>query len=170
MKFGLLSLVSLSLIHQAYAGGLVVHEWGTFTSVQGSNGENVAGLEYEEEALPRFVHNREPLIEKLADALGGAEGPFGCPVGCFQCCKGMCCGDLLSRSGKQRMVTDGPFAETKEQLLGFFVIDVADLDEALAVAKELHAANPTSVYELRPIALYAPEDRADAPKARVKVY
>ena len=70
----------------------------------------------------------------------------------------------------QDMVIDGPFAETKEQLLGFFVIDVADLDEALAVAKELHAANPSSVYELRPIALYAPEERADAPKARVKVY
>ena len=71
---------------------------------------------------------------------------------------------------RSNLVIDGPFAETKEQLLGFFVIDVADLDEALAIAKELHAANPTSVYELRPIALYAPEERADAPKARVKAY
>ena len=70
----------------------------------------------------------------------------------------------------QDIVIDGPFAETKEQLLGFFVIDVADLEEALAVAKELHAANPSSVYELRPIALYAPEERTNAPKARVKAY
>jgi hypothetical protein len=70
----------------------------------------------------------------------------------------------------QDMVIDGPFAETKEQLLGFYVIDVADLDAALGVAKELHAANPSSVYEIRPIALYAPDERADAPKARVKVY
>jgi hypothetical protein len=70
----------------------------------------------------------------------------------------------------QDMVIDGPFAETKEQLLGFYVIDVADLDEALAVAKELHAANASSVYEIRPIALYAPEERTNAPKARVKVY
>ena len=68
------------------------------------------------------------------------------------------------------MVIDGPFAETKEQLLGFYVIDVADLDAALTVARELHAANPSSVYEIRPIALYAPDERANAPKARVKVY
>jgi hypothetical protein len=70
----------------------------------------------------------------------------------------------------QDMVIDGPFAETKEQLLGFYVIDVADLDAALTVARELHAASPSSVYEIRPIALYAPDERANAPKARVKVY
>jgi hypothetical protein len=68
------------------------------------------------------------------------------------------------------MVIDGPFAETKEQLLGFYVIDVPDLDAALEVAKELSEANPTSVYEIRPIALYVPEARANAPKDMVKVY
>jgi hypothetical protein len=68
------------------------------------------------------------------------------------------------------MVIDGPFAETKEQLLGFYVIDVPDLDAALAVARELSAANPTSVYEIRPVALYVPEARANAPKDRVKAY
>ncbi|HKU55050.1 MAG TPA: YciI family protein, partial [Rhizomicrobium sp.] len=61
------------------------------------------------------------------------------------------------------IVIDGPFAETKEQLLGFYVIDVENLDAALAVAKELSAANPTSVYEIRPIALYVPEARPNAP-------
>lgn len=68
------------------------------------------------------------------------------------------------------MVIDGPFAETKEQLLGFYVIDVPDLDAALAVARELSAANPTSTYEIRPVALYVPEARANAPKDRVKAY
>src|ERR1043165_3182118 len=68
------------------------------------------------------------------------------------------------------MVIDGPFAETKEQLLGFYVIDVENLDAALAVAKELSAANPTSVYEVRPIALYVPEARPNAPKETVKAY
>jgi hypothetical protein len=68
------------------------------------------------------------------------------------------------------MVIDGPFAETKEQLLGFYVIDVPDLDGALAVAHELSAANPTSVYEIRPVALYVPEARPNAPKERVKSY
>jgi len=68
------------------------------------------------------------------------------------------------------VVIDGPFAETKEQLLGFYVIDVENLDAALAVAKELSAANPTSVYEIRPIALYVPEARPNAPTQMIKVY
>ena len=68
------------------------------------------------------------------------------------------------------LVIDGPFAETKEQLLGFYVIDVENLDAALAVAKELSAANPTSIYEVRPIALYVPEGRPNAPKEMIKAY
>ena len=68
------------------------------------------------------------------------------------------------------LVIDGPFAETKEQLLGFYVIDVENLDAALAVAKELSAANPTSIYEVRPIALYVPEARPNAPKEMIKAY
>jgi hypothetical protein len=72
--------------------------------------------------------------------------------------------------GAQDLVIDGPFAETKEQLLGFYVIDVPDLDGALAVARELSAANPTSCYEIRPIALYVPEQRPDAPTQMIKNY
>ena len=54
------------------------------------------------------------------------------------------------------LVIDGPFAETKEQLLGFYIIDVADLDEALGVAKELGEANPGGAYEIRPVGLLRP--------------
>ena len=68
------------------------------------------------------------------------------------------------------LVIDGPFAETKEQLLGFYVIDLENLEAALDVARELSAANPTSVYEIRPIALYVPEARPNAPKEVVKAY
>ena len=68
------------------------------------------------------------------------------------------------------LVIDGPFAETKEQLLGFYVIDVENLESALDVARELSAANPTSVYEIRPIALYVPESRANAPTQMVTAY
>ena len=68
------------------------------------------------------------------------------------------------------LVIDGPFAETKEQLLGFYVVDVENLEAALDVAKQLSAANPTSVYEIRPIALYVPETRPNAPKEAIKVY
>jgi hypothetical protein len=53
-------------------------------------------------------------------------------------------------------VIDGPFAETKEQLLGFYVLDCADDDAALKAARELRRANPGAVYEIRPIELYLP--------------
>jgi hypothetical protein len=53
-------------------------------------------------------------------------------------------------------VTDGPFAETKEQLLGFYLVQAASQDEAVAIARELQEVNPTAVYEIRPILLYKP--------------
>ena len=54
------------------------------------------------------------------------------------------------------VVLDGPYAETKEQLLGFYIIDVENVDKAIAAARELRTANPTAVYEIRPIALFLP--------------
>jgi hypothetical protein len=54
------------------------------------------------------------------------------------------------------MVLDGPFAETKEQLLGFYVIDCASEDAALEAARDLRRVNPSAVYEIRPIRLYLP--------------
>lgn len=54
------------------------------------------------------------------------------------------------------VVVDGPYAETKEALLGFYIIDVADLEEGLTFARELTAANPGGAYELRPVQLYYP--------------
>lgn len=52
------------------------------------------------------------------------------------------------------MVLDGPFAETKEQLLGFYVIDCDTRDAAIAFARDLRRVNPTAVYEIRPVQLY----------------
>jgi hypothetical protein len=51
------------------------------------------------------------------------------------------------------LVIDGPYAETKEQLLGFYVVDCRNLDEALDVARDLGAANPGGAYEIRPVGL-----------------
>jgi hypothetical protein len=68
----------------------------------------------------------------------------------------------LRKNQDPPLVIDGPFAETKEQLLGFYVIDVPDLEGALAIARELAAANPGGAYEIRPIAVYCPERRAAA--------
>ena len=53
-------------------------------------------------------------------------------------------------------VLDGPYAETKEQLLGFYVVDCKNLDEALDVARELGAANPGGAYEIRPVGVLNP--------------
>src|SRR2546422_9567052 len=47
--------------------------------------------------------------------------------------------NVRARKGK-RVVTDGPFAETKEQLGGYFLIDASDLDEAIAIAARLPIA------------------------------
>src|SRR3954453_9880389 len=60
------------------------------------------------------------------------------------------------RGGHDAVVIDGPFAETKEQLLGFYVVDCASLDEALEIARELGRANPGGAYEIRPVALFRP--------------
>ena len=68
----------------------------------------------------------------------------------------------LRKSGDPPLVIDGPFAETKEQLLGFYVVDVAGLDEALDIARDLAAANPGGAYELRPVLLYNPDPRRAA--------
>jgi hypothetical protein len=54
------------------------------------------------------------------------------------------------------VVIDGPFAETKEQLLGFYLVDCKNLDEALDVARDLGDANPGGAYEIRPVGLFVP--------------
>jgi hypothetical protein len=52
--------------------------------------------------------------------------------------------------GGKKTVHDGPFAETREQLGGFFMIDVANLDEAIAVAARIPGARKGTV-EIRPV-------------------
>lgn len=54
------------------------------------------------------------------------------------------------------IVLDGPFAETKEQFLGFFVIDAENLEEAIEIGKELGRANPGGAYEIRPLLMFEP--------------
>ena len=54
------------------------------------------------------------------------------------------------------LVLDGHYAETKEQLLGFYVVDCATRDEAVTIARDLGQANPGGSYEIRPIDLFMP--------------
>lgn len=81
------------------------------------------------------------------------------------------CGDGLRRSGKllaaepleavetatsvrirhgQLTITDGPFAETKEALAGFYLVDAADLDEAIEIASKIPPAREGTI-EVRPV-------------------
>jgi hypothetical protein len=64
------------------------------------------------------------------------------------------------RAGAEPLVLDGPFAETKEALLGFYVIDCATLEEAIEAARLLMAprmaAGLMSALEVRPISVFFP--------------
>jgi hypothetical protein len=59
------------------------------------------------------------------------------------------------RSGREPFVIDGPFAESKEQLLGFYIIDCASLEEAIDVARQL-GRDESGAFEIRPLRLYLP--------------
>ncbi|MDE2604178.1 MAG: YciI family protein [Bradyrhizobium sp.] len=64
------------------------------------------------------------------------------------------------------VVLDGPYAETKEQLLGFYLIDCKNLDDALGVARELGEANPGGAYEIRPVGVFLPGNDEVTAKAK----
>ena len=89
-------------------------------------------------------------LNKVHDCLE-QEGRVG-PAARLGATKGAC---VLRGPGKG-VVTDGPFTETKEQLLGFYVIDCANRDAAIAAARDLRQVNPTAMYEIRPVRLYRP--------------
>lgn len=62
----------------------------------------------------------------------------------------------LRKDSDPPLVLDGPFVETKEQLLGFYVVDCESLDEVLDIARDLAKANPGGAYEIRPIGIFHP--------------
>jgi hypothetical protein len=62
----------------------------------------------------------------------------------------------LRKDREPPLVIDGPFAETKEQLLGFYIVDCASLDEVIEITKELGQANPGGAYEIRPVGVFFP--------------
>ena len=55
-------------------------------------------------------------------------------------------------SGKQRTVADGPFAESKEAIAGYFYLTVADENEAIEIAKQCPSLDYDSIVEVRPVA------------------
>ena len=67
--------------------------------------------------------------------------------------------DHLAQEQEPPLVIDGPFAETKEQLLGFYIDRRRESGAALDAARQIAAANPGGAYEIRPIALFNPDER-----------
>jgi hypothetical protein len=59
-------------------------------------------------------------------------------------------------SGKDRVVSDGPFAESKEAIGGYFLLDVATMDEAVAIARECPGLSYGIRVEVRPVAAECP--------------
>ena len=61
------------------------------------------------------------------------------------------------RKGREPLVIDGPFAETKEQLLGFYVVECSTLDEAVETARDLaRASSSAGAFEIRPLSVFRP--------------
>jgi hypothetical protein len=63
------------------------------------------------------------------------------------------------RMGREPVVLDGPFAETKEALLGFYLIDCDSLEEAINVAQQI-GRDEKVVFEIRPVRLFLPQGKA----------
>jgi hypothetical protein len=70
----------------------------------------------------------------------------GHPLGC----------EGKSVSGKHRTVTDGPFAEAKEAIGGYFLLDVATMDEAVAIAQQCPGLPYGAKVEVRPVLAECP--------------
>ena len=60
------------------------------------------------------------------------------------------------RAGRETIVLDGPFAETKEQLLGFYIVDCATLEEAIEAARALKGEETAGAFEIRPLRVFRP--------------
>ena len=61
------------------------------------------------------------------------------------------------RMGREPLVLDGPFAETKEALLGLYLVDCDSLKDAIALAQQI-GRDEKVVFEVRPVRLFQPQD------------
>jgi hypothetical protein len=62
----------------------------------------------------------------------------------------------LRKQREPYFITDGPFAEAKEQILGFYVVDCDNENEAMDIARDLGEANPGGAFEVRPLLYFDP--------------
>lgn len=110
----------------------------------------------EEEEVSRWTAEEDAAcMERLGAVQAGmsAKGKLGPVVRLWNTDEAR----TLKKSSGDPIVFDGPFAETKEQFLGFFVLQAETLEEAITFARELSAANPANgTYEIRPLQFFNP--------------
>jgi len=101
--------------------------------------ETAYGDEHDSPAVMEIIQRHMAFGEELGAQRKGGAGLM--PTGMAT--------TVVTRSGNQT-IHDGPFAETREQLGGFYIIDAPDLDAAIAIAKKLPVYADGSV-EIRPL-------------------
>jgi hypothetical protein len=113
----------------------------------------VEGLTKEEDDA--VIAKRQVVQEKLA-----AEGRLG-PVARLMPTTAA----TTLRAGRETLVLDGPFAETKEQLLGFYIVDCTSLEQAIAAARALKGDETSGAFEIRPLRMFRPGGARQAAEA-----
>jgi hypothetical protein len=108
--------------------------------------ERVVGAWTKEED-DRAIKKLEVVEQKLAE-----QGRLG-PVARLMPTKSA----ITLKKGAKPLLIDGPFAETKEQLLGFFIVECATREDAIEAARELgQASSSAGSFEIRPLMLFKP--------------
>ncbi|HVV94419.1 MAG TPA: YciI family protein [Hyphomicrobiales bacterium] len=101
--------------------------------------EKTYGTSAQGDPMNRILEKHMAYTEKLGKAYAGGAG-----------LKGTAAATTVRTVGGSKTVHDGPFAETKEQLGGYYLIDVPDLDAAIAVARDVPLRKDGSI-EIRPV-------------------
>ncbi|MFA5122963.1 YciI family protein [Zavarzinia sp.] len=97
------------------------------------------GAAKEGPALQAMFGRHMAFAQSLGDARKGGAG-----------LKGVATATTVRSTGGEQVVHDGPFAETKEQLGGFYLIDAPDLDAAIAIARRVPLVGNGAI-EIRPL-------------------
>lgn len=92
----------------------------------------------DEESWQDIIRRHNEFGQKHGSAIVGGEGLNGPETA-----------TTLRRNGAETMVHDGPFAEAREQLGGFYLVNVSSLDEAMSIARDIPLAGEGSI-EIRP--------------------
>ena len=114
-----------------------------------------------------ICHNDEKLVsgwskaedDAVMERLGAVAGKLAAAGKLGPCARlqPMTQAKVLRKGKDGPVVTDGPFAETKEHLLGFYLVECKDIDEAVEIAKDLQKASAgPSAYDIRPVLFFAP--------------